>query len=84
MTATATTLIDFADEFAAKTNSLDVPDCHPAGAATITHWLDAMRYAAEQGQPARVAELARMVTDKVALERRWHAESMASARRRPA
>lgn len=67
-------LVDFADTFAAKTNSLDLPDIHPAGATTIWGWLCEMHAAAEAGQSHEVARLARMVTDKVALERQWQEE----------
>ena len=75
----ATTLVDFADSFAAKVNSLDMPDCHPAGATTIWHWLCFMRAAAENERPVLVAEYARMITDKIAQERQWAAESHAAA-----
>jgi hypothetical protein len=70
----AITLIDFADSFAAKVNSLDVPDIHPAGAATVWTWLCAMRAAAEEGHADDVARLARCVNEKVAQERQWHAD----------
>ena len=43
----AISLLDFAHTFAAKTNSLDVPDIHPAGAVTVVHWIDEMLAAAE-------------------------------------
>ncbi len=69
----AISLVDFANSFAARTNSLDVPDIHPAAGATIAHWLDFMCAAAENERPVLVAEYARMVTDKVALERRLQA-----------
>jgi hypothetical protein len=81
MSATATDLISFADDFAAKTNSLDVPDIHPAAGATIWHWLCDMRTAAESGRIEEVAKYARWVTDKVALERRFNAENEASRER---
>jgi hypothetical protein len=68
-------LTDFADAFAAKVNSLDVPDIHPAGAVTVAHWLGAMRAAAENGRHGLVAEFARMVADKIALERAWENEN---------
>ena len=69
-----TSLIDFADAFAAKTNSLDVPDIHPAAGATIFHWLCEMRAAAEQERSVEVARYARMVVEKIALERQLDAE----------
>ena len=77
----ANALVDFADAFAAKVNSLDVPDIHPAGAATVWTWLCAMRAAAEEGHANDVARLARCVTEKVAQERAWHAECLQSAQR---
>lgn len=76
MTAAAISLVDFANTFAAKTNSLDVPDIHPAGAVTVAHWLDEMLAAAEAERAAEVARLARMVTDKIALEREWERENL--------
>ncbi len=75
-TSEAISLLDFVNTFAAKTNSLDLPGLHPAGAATITHWLDDMLDAAEKDDPAEVAKYVRMVTDKIALERQWYAESL--------
>jgi hypothetical protein len=69
-----TSLTDFADTFAAKTNSLDVPDIHPAAGATIFHWLCEMRAAAEHEQSTEVARYARMVAEKVALERQLDAD----------
>jgi hypothetical protein len=77
----AITLVDFADSFAAKVNSLDVPDIHPAGAATVWTWLCAMRAEAEVGHAADVARLACCVNEKVAQERAWHAECLQSAQR---
>jgi hypothetical protein len=74
----AISLVDFANAFAARTNSLDVPDIHPAGAVTVVHWLDDMLAAAEAERAAEVARLARMVTAKVALERQWHADDLRS------
>jgi hypothetical protein len=62
-------LVDFANTFAAATNSLDMPEIHLAGAATVWGWLCEMRAAAEAEQPGEVARLARLVTDKIALER---------------
>ena len=75
----STTLISFADDFAAKTNSLDLPFIHPAAAVTISHWLDYMRAAAEIDRPRQVAEWTQKVTDKVALERQFNAENEATA-----
>ena len=72
MTAVACSLVDFADTFAAKTNSLDVPELHPAAGATIWHWLCDMRAAAEHGEAGEVKRLAELVTDKIALERSWY------------
>ena len=72
MTAAACSLVDFADAFAARTNSLDMPDIHPAGAATVWCWLCEMRAAAEHGEAGEVKRLAEMVTDKIALERSWY------------
>lgn len=74
MSAIAITLVDFADSFAAKTNSLDVPEIHPAGGVTIWGWLCEMRDAAQSGHADEVAMLARRVTEKVALEREWGEE----------
>ena len=73
MTATAITLVDFANEFAAKTNSLDMPDMYPASASD---WLDWMLTAAELERPAVAAEYAQRVTDKVVLERQWETENL--------
>jgi hypothetical protein len=75
MSAISITLVDFADSFAAKTNSLDVPNIHPAGGAIIWNWLCEMRAAVETERSREVAELARRVTDKVASERRWVEEA---------
>ena len=72
----AITLTDFADAFAAKVNSLDVPDIHPAGATTVMHWLDAMRTAAESGRVDLVVKLTQMVNAKIALERQWEIENL--------
>jgi hypothetical protein len=71
MSAISITLVDFADSFAAETNSLDVPNIHPAGRAIIWSWLCEMRAAAEAERSDEVAELARRVTDKVAQEREF-------------
>lgn len=79
MTNHTINLVDFADEFAARTNSLDVPFMHPAAATTIFHWLGFMRAAAENNRPVLVAEFARMIADKVELERRLNAEDEATA-----
>ena len=78
---TEISLVEFADTFAAKTNSLDLPDMHPAGANTIWDWLLEMRAAAEAGRPHEVARLARMVTTKVAWERQWQEEYSALSKR---
>jgi hypothetical protein len=75
MSAVTITLVDFADSFAAKTNSLDVPNIHPAGGATIWRWLCEMRAAAEANRSREVAELAQWVTDKVALQRTFVEEA---------
>ena len=72
-------LTDFADAFAAKVNSLDVPDIHPAGAPTVMHWLDAMRTAAESGRVDLVVRLSQMVDAKIALERQWEIENQQTA-----
>ena len=77
----AISLVDFANTFAAKTNSLDVPDIHPAAATSIAHWLDDMITAAENERPAVVAQFARMVTAKVAQERQWQDEDRRSIER---
>jgi hypothetical protein len=73
MSAVAITLVDFADSFAAKTNS--VPDMHPAGGATVWSWLCEMRAAAEAERSGKVAESVQRVTDKVVLERQWAEEA---------
>jgi hypothetical protein len=72
MTATACSLVDFADTFAAKTNSFDMPGIHPAGAATVWHSLCEMRAAAEHGEAGEVKRIAELVTDKIVLERSWY------------
>jgi hypothetical protein len=72
-------LISFADDFAAKTNSLDVPDIHPMAAAIIWEWLCLMRAAAEADRPREVADWAQKVNDKIALERQFKAENEAAA-----
>lgn len=66
---TAISLIEFADSFAAKTNSLDMPDVSYAADQLIWDWLWDMRDAAESNRPDLVAKYARMVTDMVAAER---------------
>jgi hypothetical protein len=72
----AITLTDFAATFVNKVIAVDLPDMHPAGAVTISDWLDEMWAAAEHGHCDRVARLARMVTDKIVLERQWQAEDL--------
>lgn len=72
MTAVACSLVDFADTFAAKTNSLDVPEIHPSAGAIIWERLCDMRAAAEHGEAGEVKRLAELVTDKIALERSWY------------
>lgn len=76
MTDAAISLVDFADTFAAKVNSLDVSDIHPAGARTVWEWLCEMRAAAEAGRSRDVARFARMVREKVSLERQWAEEDL--------
>jgi hypothetical protein len=71
MSACAITLVDFVDSFEAKTNSLDVPYIHPAGARAIHWWLCYMRTAAEAERADEVAELVQRITEKVSLEREW-------------
>jgi hypothetical protein len=71
MGATGITLVDFTNAFAAKTNSLDIPFIHPAGARTIAHWLDYMLSAAEAEQAGEVAKYVQWVSEKVSLEREW-------------
>jgi hypothetical protein len=80
MSAVAITLADFAESFEAKTNSLDVPNIHPSATRVIWWWLCYMRTAAEAERANEVAECAQRVTDKVALERQWAAESYSCAR----
>jgi hypothetical protein len=72
MSASAISLVDFADTFAAKTNSCDVPFIHPAADRVIWWWLCEMRWAAEAERADEVAKWAQYVTDKVALEREWY------------
>jgi citrate lyase beta subunit len=46
-------------------------DLHPAGMATIFSWFGEMQSAADRGDAATVAKVARMVSAKVALELEW-------------
>jgi hypothetical protein len=46
-------------------------DLHPAGMATIFSWFGEMQSAADRGDAATVAKVARMVGAKVALELEW-------------
>jgi hypothetical protein len=58
-------LVDFADSFASKTMSLDVPFLDYAAAHQVEYWLDYMTTAAENNRPVLVAEFARLVTDRI-------------------
>lgn len=69
-------LVDFANAFAAKTNSVDVPDLAPASVVTIAWWLDDMLSAAEAARPSEVAKYAQMVTERIETERRWQVENV--------
>jgi hypothetical protein len=69
-------LVDFADAFA---GSIDASDIHPCGRVVVGEWLNEARYAAERGDANEVKRLVAMVTDKLALERRWHQESLDAA-----
>jgi hypothetical protein len=72
----AISLTDFAATFVGKVNAVDLPDMHPAGAATIGHWLDEMWFAAESGRTDLVVKLAQMVNAKIVLERQWEIENL--------
>jgi hypothetical protein len=72
----AITLIDFADSFAAKVNAVDAPYIHPAGAASVWHWLCEMRAEAEAGHADEVARLTRIINEKIADEVEWHAQKL--------
>jgi hypothetical protein len=58
-------LVVFADSFASKAMSLDVPFLDHAAAHQVEYWLDYMTTAAENNRPILVAEFARMVTDRI-------------------
>jgi hypothetical protein len=77
----AITLVDFADEFAAKVNSADAPYIHPSGAEAVWHWLCEMRAAAEAGRADAVARLARMCREKITSEQAWHEEKLKRIRK---
>lgn len=81
MPGNADNLISFVSVFAARVNSLDLHDIHPAATVTITHWLNDMRVAAENNKPALVAEYAQKVSDKITLERQFNAENEAELNR---
>jgi hypothetical protein len=72
----AISLTDFAATFVGKVNAVDLPDMHPAGAATVGDWLDEMWFAAQNGRADLVVKLARMVDAKIALEREWEIENL--------
>jgi hypothetical protein len=64
-----------------ETLRLTVPDdLHPAGMATIHSWFCEMHDAAEHGDAATVAKLARMVSYKVAQEIEWQRQDAQAAR----
>jgi hypothetical protein len=52
-------------------SSIEVEGLHPHGAATIFAWIADMHRAAREGDTAEVARLARMIAEKVELERKW-------------
>jgi hypothetical protein len=76
----AITLVDFADTFAAKVNSVDAAYIHPAGAAAVWGYLCEMRAEAEAGRAADVARLTRRVTETIADESAWHEEKLRRVR----
>jgi len=78
MSASVLPLIDFAFTFIEQTRKGYV---HPAGATWINGWLCEMRDAAINGDAVAVADLAHRINRKLEQERRWAAESLASARR---
>jgi hypothetical protein len=80
MPANELPLVDFAYSFIERVRG-ELPEVHPAGASWIHRWLGDLRAAAFGGDAAEVADLTRRVTEKLAEERRWAAESAASARR---
>jgi hypothetical protein len=80
MPANELPLIDFACTFTEQVREA-LPDVHPAGATWVHGWLNEMRGAATAGDAAEVADLMRRITHKLEEERRWAAESAASARR---
>jgi hypothetical protein len=67
MTASTTDLHAYIEDLRAT-----VPYVHPAGRATIDAWLGEMHDAADQGDAATVARLARYVTNKIDQEIEWH------------
>ena len=75
----AITLVDFVETFQAKTNSVDLPDCHPVAARNIWEWEweYEMHDAATAGDAKGVARFARLITDKLADERALDAEAAA-------
>jgi hypothetical protein len=72
----AITLIDFADSFAAKVNSVDAPYIHPSAAAGVWKWLCDMRAEAEAGHADEVARLARIINEKITDEVEWHEQKL--------
>jgi hypothetical protein len=69
MSATLADLHAFIEDLRAT-----VPYVHPAAQATIHEWLQDMHTAADQDDPASVARLARLVTDKINQEIKWQRE----------
>jgi hypothetical protein len=57
-------------------------EVHPAGRAAIAHWQRDILQAGHQGDLGRVQALARQCHDRIEKERRWYAESLATADRK--
>jgi len=51
-------------------------DVHPAGTATIDHWIRQALEALDEGDHAEVGRLVEIVWRKVELDRRWHQEDL--------
>lgn len=66
--------IDLTD-FAAAVRCIVPTDIHPAARATLHTWLSDMLMAANRGDAAAVAKLAKRISDKVEQELEWERET---------
>lgn len=69
MSGSSISLRDFVEQL-----RISVPCVHPAGRATIDHWLMDMVDAADHGDAATVARLAVLIAGKIELELQWQRE----------